>query len=220
MRATRRRWLGWGALGLWVVLLVVVAVGSLDEHGRVERPPARTADDRFVAAWKRSREATYYAKGTFERHSDLTGSSIGSEDVVAQDPPRRLHRQMGGIEGRFDDRVLVCPSAPGPDDPPCQLGDPGGRTYAEDVAAEVASLRTLVEGARRVYSVRDAGPGCFALDQRRSAAGVPFGVRSRYCFDDATGALVEATVTYAGGIDEHLLVRDLRSEVREADFVP
>ena len=43
--------------------------------------------------------------------------------------------------------------------------------------------------------------------------------RARYCFDGPTGALVEAGVTYAGGIREHLAVEDLRPPVA-SDFVP
>jgi hypothetical protein len=78
-------------------------------------------------------------------------------------------------------------------------------------------MRTLVEGDAPVYRVEADGARCFSLTQSRPAAGVPFGVRARYCFDDATGALVEAAVTYAGGISEHLVVEDLRAPVA-ADF--
>jgi hypothetical protein len=88
------------------------------------------------------------------------------------------------------------------------------------VAHEVASLRTLLEGPEAVYGVRDDRPGCFALEQRRSAPSAPFGVRARYCFDAAIGALTRAEVTYAGGIEERLTVTDLRREVRAADLEP
>ena len=221
----RARWgavVGWVVVVAYAALLVVAAVdGAGDQHRVVRGAPGTTAADRFVAAWERSRSATFVASGTFERRSALTGARIASEDVVAQRPPRRLHRQLGAVEGRDDDRLLVCPAPPdGVDRAPCQLGEPGGPTYAESVAAEVSALRSLVGGRPAVYAVRETAAACFALEQVRVEPRAPFGIRARFCFDDATGATSATRVEYEGGIVEVLVVTALRSDVQEEDLQP
>ena len=112
--------------------------------GRTTAPRPRTSS----TAWERSRTATFVRTGTFERRSEVTGSSISSEDVLAQRPPRRLHRQLGGVSGRDDRRLARVPAAPPTGSTPsdCTLGEPSGPSYEEDVASEVAALRTLVTG--------------------------------------------------------------------------
>lgn len=212
----------WGSVvGVAVVLslavaMVVVILGT-DHHPRDDAPAA----ERLVRAWERSRTATFVTSGTFERRSEISGSTISSEDVVAQRPPRRIHRQLGGVQGRDDDRVLVCPAAP-PDRPapPCTWGAPGGRTYADEVEREVAGLRSLVTGRDPVYAVADAGAGCFRLEQLRTEPRAPFGVEASFCFDADTGAPVRTRVIYAGGIVETVVVTDVRAEVTDADLEP
>lgn len=185
--------------------------------------PHGTPAARFVAAWQRSREATFVASGTFERHSEVTGASITSEDVLAQQPPRRLHRQMGGVEGRDDDRQLVCPAPPAGQEgqrEPCRLGPPGGATYAESVVREVEALRSLVERGDALYVVTEPEAGCFHLELRRIDPRAPFGVEASFCFDRATGAPVSSMVRYEGGIVERLVVTSIRTDVIEADLTP
>jgi len=218
MRARRGLILGWVVVGLYAAAIVVALITTTDGE--------RTGDDgavaSFVEAWERSREATFIRTGTFERRSDVTNAAITSEDVLAQRPPQRIHRQLGGVDGRNDRRVIVCAAQPGDDSKPaaCKLGDAAGATYDEDVAAEVAALRTLVEGPTPVYSVERAGNGCFALDQLRSEPRAPFGVEARFCFDDATGAPTNSRVRYAGGIVEVVAVTDLAGTVDDADLEP
>src|SRR5690606_20195429 len=107
--------------------------------------------------------ATFVTEGTYERRSEVTGAVIASEDFLAQRPPRRLHRQLGGVEGRDDDRILLCPAPPeGQDEgPPCRLGEPGSRSYADSVEREVEGMRSLVTGPAPLYSVARGEPGCF-----------------------------------------------------------
>lgn len=203
-----------------LLVLTVLATPAAD---RPEGAGRDRAAARFVEAWARSRSATFVATGTFERRSDVTGSAIASEDVVAQRPPRRLHRQLGGIEGRDDDRLLVCPAPPaGSDDErePCRLGAPGGATYEESVEREVEGVRSIVGGEDPLYDVTIAGAGCFTLDLRRVDPRAPFGIGARFCFDPATGAPTRREVRYEGGISETVVVEEIRTEVTDADLEP
>lgn len=212
---------------VYAALLVVVTVTAVGDH--VDRrdlaPPSgdEAAAEQLVAAWERSRLATFVTSGTYERRSVVSGASIASEDVVAQRPPRRLHRQLGGVDGRDDDRLLVCP-APPPDEEdaaqPCRLGAPGGRTYAESVANEVDGLRSLVTGPSPLYAVTAGRPGCFDLELVRIDPRAPFGVEASFCFDEETGAPAGSRVRHAEGVEEIVVVTDIRTDVTDADLEP
>ena len=223
MRARRGLIAGWVIVGLFAAAIVVVFATTPD--GGVQ-PGDRAGDDDaasdFVEAWERSRQATFVRTGTFERRSDVTDAAISSEDLLAQRPPERLHRQLGGVDGRDDRRIIVCPAQPGDDGDPadCVFGEPAGATYDEDVADEVAALRTLVEGATPVYAVERAGDGCFALEQLRNEPRAPFGIEASFCFDDATGAPTDSQVRYAGGIVEVIAVTSITGTVDDADLQP
>ena len=216
--------LGWSVVAVYVGLLAWTAARSIDRP-TVDRAALldEAAPERLVLAWERSREATYVATGTYERRSGVTGAALSSEDVVAQRPPRRLHRQLGGVEGRDDDRLIVCPAPPpGEEDhpAPCQLGPPSGPTYEETVRREVDGLRSLTRGEKRLYSVRERSPGCFDLALLRIDPRAPFGVRASFCFDKATGAITASTVRHEGGIAEIRVVTSIRTDVTEADLEP
>lgn len=209
--------IAYAAVALWATL-DVAGPGRTDPAARPAR--GEEAAERFVAAWERARTGTFVATGTVERRSAATDAVLRSADVVAQRPPQRLHRAFGGIDGRDDDRVLLCPSPPeGEPAPPCQLGPPGGVTYEESVRAEVEALRSLVLGPDRVYDVVADG-GCFDLRLRRVEPRAPFGVGARLCFDPDTGAPVRREVRHEGGVTETLVVHDLRTRVIDADLEP
>ncbi len=225
MRARRDKVLGWVVVLAFAALLAGVSAQAIRDPDldRSTLAPAGSPAARFVAAWQRSREATFVASGTYERHSEVTGATITSEDVLAQRPPRRLHRQLGGVEGRDDDRQLVCPAPPageGGTREPCQVGPHGGPTYAESVAREVEALRSLVEHRAAIYAVTEPGAGCFHLELRRVDPRAPFGVEASFCFDRATGAPVSNVVRHEGGIVERLVVTSIRTDVTEADLTP
>lgn len=214
--------MGWVVVAAYAALLLVTLVATPSRDRPVGEIGSRAAE-RFVEAWEQSRSATFVTTGTFERRSDVTGSVIASEDVVVQRPPRRIHRQLGGVEGRDEDRLLVCPAPPsGAEDErePCRYGDPGGLTYAESVAREVAGLWSILGGEDPLYDVEASGGGCFELDLRRADPRAPFGVGARFCFDEATGAPTRTEVRYEGGISETVVVEDIRTDVSDADLEP
>lgn len=215
--------LGWIVVGLYAAAMAVVTIQELgDDAGR---PPADETDpaEAFAAAWERFRQATFVATGTYERRSDVTGAVLTSDDVVAQRPPRRVHRQLGGVDGRDDDRLIVCPAPPADDAEraePCRLGPPGGVTYAESVKREVAGIRSLTQGRSPLYRVTQPEPGCFALELLRIDPRAPFGVEASFCFAAESGALVARRVQHEGGIVEVLTVTSVRSQVTDADLEP
>jgi hypothetical protein len=207
----------WAGLLLWVGI-VEVRRADLVRDDRAH--PA--AADELIAAWRRSREATFTTRGTYERRSSVTGAAITSEDVVSQRPPRRIHRQLGGVDGRDDDRLIVCPAAPPEaDEPaPCRLGAPGGLTYAESTEREVLGLRSILLTTDPLYTVTASEPGCFHLEQRRIDPRAPFGLEATFCFDDATGAPTRRRVRYEGEVEERLVVTTVDPDVSDEDLEP
>jgi hypothetical protein len=221
MRAHRGTFLGWAAVLAYAALVVVVTVVALGEAD-LDRSAVTGSDPAagFAAAWERRGRATFVASGTYERTSEVTGATLASEDVVVQRPPQRVHRQLGGIEGRDDDRLLVCPAPPvGSDErEPCRLGPPSGVSYAASVAREVEGVRSLTAGDDPLYAVSEAGPGCFDLRLRRVDPRAPFGVAASFCFDAETGAVSSSRVRHEGGIVEVVVVTAIRAEVTDADL--
>ena len=222
MRARPGPLVGRIAVVAWAALLLATAVAEIraPDHDRTDdHEPA--AAEALIDAWARSRRATFVTTGTYERRSDVTGAAIASEDVVAQRPPRRLHRQLGGVDGRDDDRLLVCPAPPPGQDPaPCQLGPPGGRTYEASVERELEGLRAMLLGPDPLYTVREDQPGCFRLDLAHADPRAPFGVEAALCFDPVTGAPAGTRVRHAGGVEEIVVVTDIRTDVTDADLEP
>lgn len=223
MRARRGPLLAVAAVVAWAALLLAAGIAEVRRDDAVRGDGAeRSAADELIRAWQRSREATFTTRGTYERRSAVTGAAITSEDVVAQRPPRRIHRQLGGVDGRDDDRLVVCPAAPpGAEEPaPCRLGRPGGPTYAASTQREVLGLRSILLGPDPLYSVTTTEPGCFELEQRRIDPRAPFGRAATFCFDAATGAPTRRHVRYEGGVEERLVVTSVDPVVSDADLEP
>ena len=142
--------------------------------------------------------------------------------MLAQRPPQRLHRQLGGVDGRDDRRMIVCPAVPdGTRSRACTFGEPAGPDLRRGRGHRGRRPCARSSRARRpVYAVERAGDGCFELAQLRVEPRAPFGVDARFCFDDATGAPTDSRVRYAGGIVEVLAVTTLTGTVRDADLEP
>jgi hypothetical protein len=213
--------LGWVIVAVWAIALVVATLTTTNGDLRPgDRDRDEDASAAFVEAWERSRLATFLRSGTFERRSEATGAAISSEDVLAQRPPRRLHRQLGGVDGRDDRREIVCPATTSGGTGACTFGEPVGDTYEDDVAEEVAALRTVVQGPSPVYAVERAGDDCFERAQLRVEPRAPFGVEAGFCFDAPTGAPTDSRVSYSGGIVEVVVVTELVGEVSDGDLEP
>ena len=98
---------------------------------------------------------------------------------------------------------------------------PGGPTYAEDVADELAGLRSILQGDDPLYAVADGDEeGCFELAQLRSDPRAPFGTEAQFCFDAATGAPSNSRVGYEGGIVEVVTVTEIETVVTDGDLRP
>lgn len=225
MRQHRGTVLGWCVVAVYSAALVATAVQAVSDPDldRARLGDGGSAAEHFVDAWRRSREATFVTVGTYERRSDVTGAELSSEDVVAQRPPKRVHRQLGGVDGRDDDRPILCPAPPAgkeADTQPCSLGPSGAMTYAASVRQEVAGVRSLTLGADPLYDVKEPRPGCFELHLRRIDPRAPFGVAASFCFDASTGAPKLRRVRHEGGIVEVLVVTSIRADVSDADLRP
>jgi hypothetical protein len=195
------------------VALVVIVVQ------RDGRPAGDEAAAELVAAWERSRAAEFVARGTWQRRSEVTGTELTSEAYLAQRPPQRVQRELGGVQGRVEDRLLLCPTEPAGDAVRCALGAPTGVSYDDAVAAEAAAFAATVLGDDALYAVRH-DDGCFELDQQRADPLAPYGEHAVFCFDDATGAPVRREVRFSGGVVETVVYDDVSGEVTDADLRP
>lgn len=203
---------------LWFVIVVVaaVAVGSAGGPAATAapRPPAAVTEvggraatvarsdpaavAALLAAWQRSRTATFVVRSTFERRV-TGGQQLRAESLLAQRPPDRLLRQDGTVSGRLGGRRVACTQVDG-DALPC--ADAGSApAYDDEVAAELGALRRLVAGPSAEYAVTADGTGCFALRLRVWAPAPAYGTAARFCFDRATGAPTRTEVRRPEGTD-------------------
>jgi hypothetical protein len=166
----------------------------------------------FLAAWERSRRATFVAEYRFERTLP-GGETVESTRVVVQDPPRRLVRQGSSTTTTDDERSLSC--EPVGTDTVCT--EHPGVDYDETVAEELAAWRTAIVGDAPAYAVQVPQPGCFDLQRAVDLAAPPYGEATRVCFDDATGAIRSRQITRASGSDTETAVR-ITATVTDADW--
>lgn len=169
----------------------------------------------FLAAYERSRSATFVAEQTFTRAA-ADGRSISYPRRIVQRPPAdRLVVGGGQAEGRLDGRVVLCSTAPGGASR-CDEGAPAP-PYDEEVAGEVEALRALVEGETAIYEVRPGEPGCWSLHLVREVLTPPYGDRAGFCFDDATGAPLRTDVQRED-VTDTVITQEVRSTVTTADL--
>lgn len=188
-----------------VVAAVVVVAGLLavlpgeDGDGTdAGRTGPRVVAD-FLAAYERSRTATFVAEQTFTRTTP-DGASLGYERRLVQRPPDdRLVVGAGAADGRLDGRVVRCSTRP--DGASGCVEGPVARPYDEEVAAEVAALERLVRGDDALYEVAAGAPGCFSLHVRFVVLTPPYGDRAGFCFDEATGAPLRFEVQRPEAVD-------------------
>jgi hypothetical protein len=181
------------AAGVVVGALLATALAASGWHNREDEQP-QVADPgvaaRFLAAWTRSRSGTWAVDGRFERVT-RAGRRLVADVHMAQRPPDRLVTGLGAVDGRRGDRRLAC-ATDADGELRCREGAVV-QPFAAEVAAEVALLRSYVEGVAAFYAVRQDGT-CFVLRLSRQVLSPPYGERARFCFDRATGAPVRSEI--------------------------
>lgn len=204
------------AAGAAVCVAIAVTVVLLDSPGE-QTITGDQAAMAFVDDWEASKWGTYHVESTFRREM-ADGSELVDGVVLSQDPPDFVRLQFGGVDARIDDKPVLCPSDPdGAGTMQCTKGETE-TTYEELVAAEVARWDDyFFEGDFPLYAVETTGDGCFDLTLTIVYLEPPYGNAARFCFDEATGAMVFARVERDEGTDTTEAV-EIRSQVRSADL--
>ena len=217
----------WAVAGLVVGAMAaagLVIAGALDHEAAPARSPLTVAERRaqdatsFLAAWERSRLATFVVSSSFRRTLTAGGGFTG-DVVTAQRPPDRLERRNGAVSGRLGNRIVRCGTTAagvyGCD------SSPAGGSYRRSVERDVAILRSYLDGPLPLYVVEAdvVDDGCFDLTQRRPLPAPPYGTAARFCFDPSTGAPTYTEVRRAEATDVTEATR-VRAEVRDSDLRP
>jgi hypothetical protein len=218
--ATGHRVLLATAAGLVVGVIGAVVLSATDwppahaDRGVPGRESAAAAR-RFIEAWRRSRTTSWVVDARFERVT-AARRRLAAQVHMAQRPPDRLVTGLGAVDGRRGDRRLACaPDAEGV--LRCREG-PRVRPYDAEVDIEIRTLRSYVLGPGAFYAVREEG-ACFRLRLSRQLLSPPYGQRSRFCFDRATGAPVRSEVLRKEARDETVAVT-VRGTPTEDDLDP
>ena len=199
------------------VLLVAATAGVFD---RSTNDGGDT--ERFVDAWEQSRRGTFVMSAEFVR-TTADGRELRSTVEWAQRPPDRLIVQFGSASGQLDGRPVGC-TTDGGGFYRCGQGEPGAADFDEALAAELAVLRTYVEGDAPLYRVSGDSQviedrACFDLELDRPIVSPPYGERARFCFDAETGAPVFLRVERLEATDVTEATA-VRAEVSDDDLVP
>jgi hypothetical protein len=168
----------------------------------------------FLAAYERSRTATFVVEQTFTRTAPDGRSISYGRRLVQRPPDDRLLVGGGNAEGRIDGRVVRCSTAPDGSSS-CQQGPPAG-PYDDEVAAELAELRRYVS---ELYYLAPGDPGCWVLDLVEAYPSPPYGEEATFCFDPATGAPTRLEVVRPEATDVTEAV-EIRATVTGADLDP
>lgn len=211
---SRRRTVMLAAAGGVLSGLALTAVMASNWRPEPEPVTGDPAEEAFVAAWERSRLGTFYVASEF--HRTTPNGELESVHEVAQRPPDVVRREFGGIEGRIGNRSISCTLDPD-DRERCTQGGADLPPYDEEVAEEVARWDNYFVGSVPLYRVEMHEDGCFDLSLTRLSPSPPYGNWARFCFDDATGAMVYAEVHRDEGTDL-LEAIEVRSSVSDADL--
>jgi len=190
-----------------VVVVVVVVVATRDVT--TSTAPDGSAARSFVAAWRRSLEGTWTARGDTEQ------GALSNPLVEVQRPPDRLTREGRTISGRLGGRSVSCVVDPTGAER-CHDGGAAG-AYGDDVDRQVAIITGQVGGPAPIYLVQRDATGCFALRLSVAMAAPPYGERSRFCFDGVTGGPTRRETT-RGSVTEVQRFTSVTPTVAEADL--
>jgi hypothetical protein len=177
--------------------------------------PDRPAAERFLAAWERSREATFRMEADFLR-TGSSGAQLADDLLIVQRPPDRLTVDGDGATGLVDGQRIGCAARPD-GRLRCNQAE-AGVTYDEEVANQLETLSSYVAGDSLLYRVRDEG-ACFQLDLARDIPAPPLGTLATYCFDEEIGALTLTRIERPEAVDETTAVA-LTGTVTDADLAP
>jgi hypothetical protein len=206
-------------VGISVTVVLVVA-------GPLRLPAGRDrsdAQDAFLAAWERSRRATFVVRGRFERRQPAGAALVAPTELV-QRPPDRLLRRSGDVSGVLGGRPVTCSVDASAGDTRCwSPPDERAVSYDESVRRELDTFRDWFRppapGARPRYRVvRGPDAGCFDLVLVVPGAEAPYGTDARLCFDAATGALSSVDRRFDSGILESERAETITPTVTAADL--
>jgi hypothetical protein len=201
-----------GVIAGLIVAAGVIAVLALTGFFASE-PEKGPAEDELVAAYQRSRNATYALDGEASR-TKPDGSQLVSGALIVQRPPDEIHRQYGSTSGRMNGRRLNCSTVDGQYS--CAEGAEVG-PWDQMVTHELANLRSYFDSDHPVYKVERQSDGCFELTLVATIADPPYGVRSVMCFDAPTGAMRSIEIEHEGGVIERLEASAIRA-IKPDDF--
>ena len=177
-----------------------------------------SAAQAFLAAWERSRLATYVVKSDFTRTLP-DGNQLKSNTTTVQQPPdTRLVSGLGSVSGRLNGRIVGCAGSPD-GQAGCVVGGQAP-DYRAEVDAEVHGLETYVTGDRPLYQVVDFGDApthCFRLDLAIAVPSPPYGDHALFCFDRPTGAPALTEVRRPEATDQ-TVAREIRTDIRPDDL--
>jgi hypothetical protein len=202
-----------GVMAGLMVAAGVIAVLALTGFFARDSKQAPAQDD-LVAAYQRSRNATYTLEGEFSR-TKPDGSRLVSGALVAQRPPDELRRQLGGTSGRMNGRRVNCSTDPAGQFT-CAPGAEVG-SWDEMVAHELDNLRSYFDPNHPVYTATRQPGGCFELKLVTALADPPYGERAVMCFDPPSGAMRSIEIDHAGGVVDLLEASAVRA-VKPEDF--
>jgi hypothetical protein len=202
------------AAGGVIAGLALTALIVADWGPEPETVTGEAAEQAFVAAWERSRLGTYYVAREIRRTTP--SGELESVHELAQRPPDVMRRQFGAVDGRIGNRPITCTVDP-EDQERCAQGSGELPSYEDEVAEEIARWDNYFVGTVPLYWVEMRADGCFDLRLTRLSPSPPYGNWSRFCFDEATGAMVYAEIHRDEGTDL-LEAVEVRAQVSDADF--
>jgi hypothetical protein len=194
--------------------LLVAMVASLTfASSPPSSPRGAEAADGLLAAWDLKLHGTYVVDSTFTRTLP-DGAVLRDGSRLVQRPPDRLLVGLGAAEGRVGGRLIRCGPVVGQTCSPTAAAAP----YEEDVAAELATLRSYVTGDAALYRVVEFEDArCFRLELARGAPSPPYGHQALFCFDGATGAPSLTVVERKEAVDRTEAVT-IRAQVTDDDL--
>lgn len=215
-------------LPLPTVVLLAVLLGTPPEAPKslvtattTPGPPEPLLREELLAAYERSRRATWLVEFEFTRRL-RNGAALDLTVIELNRPPDHLIAGLGGLNGRVGGRQVVCDTVEG-----SLLCAPEGPVvpFEEDVANQVSELRDVLQPPAKWYAVAQAQPRtlvgeptrCFALRRIVEVPAPPYGLRTEYCFALADGTRLFTRVQRQEGTDQQRATA-VRRQVSEADI--